>query len=484
MDDAVLRGKPVSGHTQQVRDFIKVPRMLKILYVVHQFLPDNRYGTELSTYEMAKAQQNANHDITIFCGAAGYLHKEVFLVRDIYDTLPVVRVYFNPRNRRGFLYNDRLNRVFSRFLDVYKPDLIHIQHLANLSLSLISVARSKHIPVVMHLRDYSFVCLRTFFMRGNGATCFTSNLTTDCLSCISDGTIISRSLRMRSLLYLVSSRWTAVRFLKDLRLQLLKKITRTVSPMQIENLEDIVNRNQIITRRLEEVSCIVTACTDIKERYQKFIQIPEKKFIVLAKTVDTSRLQLQRRTIVPGSPIRFGYVGKLVRLKGLHILLNAFTQLPPTKAILHIYGTPHRKIADIAYYLNARELGNRRNIYFSPRGFARNEIRDIYSSFDILVMPTVGYEPFGRTVIEAFASGIPVICSDIGGPAELVADGVNGYHFRVGDSSSLLEILTDVIAHPEKVEQLSNNIVPPKKMCDYAKEHEELYFKLVNQSKG
>jgi glycosyltransferase involved in cell wall biosynthesis len=55
----------------------------------------------------------------------------------------------------------------------------------------------------------------------------------------------------------------------------------------------------------------------------------------------------------------------------------------------------------------------------------------------VLVCPSIWYETFGRSMIEAFATGTPVLASDIGSMQELVTDGKTGLHFRAGDAGDL-----------------------------------------------
>jgi len=56
-----------------------------------------------------------------------------------------------------------------------------------------------------------------------------------------------------------------------------------------------------------------------------------------------------------------------------------------------------------------------------------------------LVFPSEWYETFGRTVIEAFSQGTPVLAADLGGVRELVSEGVTGYCFPPGDVNTLVE---------------------------------------------
>lgn len=65
-----------------------------------------------------------------------------------------------------------------------------------------------------------------------------------------------------------------------------------------------------------------------------------------------------------------------------------------------------------------------------------------------LVMPSIWYENFPRTIVEAFAAGLPVIASRIGALAELVTHGQTGLFFEPGNSQSLREVLSWAAGHP------------------------------------
>src|SRR5262249_30187552 len=63
-----------------------------------------------------------------------------------------------------------------------------------------------------------------------------------------------------------------------------------------------------------------------------------------------------------------------------------------------------------------------------------------------LVMPSVWYETFGRTIIEAFAKGTPVVASNLGAMGELVASGRTGLHCQPGDPRDLADQVERMMA--------------------------------------
>ncbi len=75
-----------------------------------------------------------------------------------------------------------------------------------------------------------------------------------------------------------------------------------------------------------------------------------------------------------------------------------------------------------------------------------------------LVMPSLCYEMFGLTIVEAYASGLPVLASRIGGPAEMVDDDVTGKLFEAGDIEDLRDKVRWAIAHPEPLRRMASHV--------------------------
>ncbi|MFB8791746.1 MAG: glycosyltransferase family 4 protein [Potamolinea sp.] len=74
-----------------------------------------------------------------------------------------------------------------------------------------------------------------------------------------------------------------------------------------------------------------------------------------------------------------------------------------------------------------------------------------------LVFPSIWYETFGLTMVEAFACGLPVLASRLGSMAEIVKDGVTGLHFEAGNSADLADKMQWANEHPEEMISLGKN---------------------------
>ena len=151
--------------------------------------------------------------------------------------------------------------------------------------------------------------------------------------------------------------------------------------------------------------------------------------------------------VISGNVIRnnsFLFVGRLSVEKGVEVLLSAFHKSPFSLTI--IGDGPLRKEVE----KSAAENGNISFIGFQKK----DRIMEEMSKCSALIFPSVAYEQFGLTIIEAFSCGTPVIASDSGSPAELISEGINGLHFKTGSSAELIRKINDWIAIPETVKQL------------------------------
>ncbi|HHH42926.1 MAG TPA: glycosyltransferase family 1 protein [Gammaproteobacteria bacterium] len=85
-----------------------------------------------------------------------------------------------------------------------------------------------------------------------------------------------------------------------------------------------------------------------------------------------------------------------------------------------------------------------------------SEVPSVLKNVDILVAPS-HEEPFGLSILEAMAMGIPVVASRVGGIPEVVADGVTGILFQPGDWRALVDILCSLMDDPERRLELGRN---------------------------
>ena len=158
----------------------------------------------------------------------------------------------------------------------------------------------------------------------------------------------------------------------------------------------------------------------------------------------------------PGEPLRIAYLGSGSLLKGLPVLLEAFRGM--IDAELVIWGPKASEIPEDLHAVLEQE-----NVHLA--GTIDDEQKaHLLPEVDALVVPSIWYENSPLVIHEAFAAGVPVICSNIGGMAELVTDGVDGLHFPVGEAAALRRVLERCIKEPQLLDRLRAGVKQPKSM--------------------
>jgi glycosyltransferase involved in cell wall biosynthesis len=84
------------------------------------------------------------------------------------------------------------------------------------------------------------------------------------------------------------------------------------------------------------------------------------------------------------------------------------------------------------------------------------ELWSAFASADIFVFPSA-MESFGLVLIEAMASGLPVVTSRVGGVDDMVRSGVNGYVFNVGDVRGMIDGVRAVLSEKRKRQVMGRN---------------------------
>jgi glycosyltransferase involved in cell wall biosynthesis len=180
---------------------------------------------------------------------------------------------------------------------------------------------------------------------------------------------------------------------------------------------------------------------------------PAEKFSVIRLGIDLEhritgqdvhRAELRRLFGVPPETFVVGWIGRMTAIKRVPDILLAFRRLLASgiDARLCLVGDgPERERVE----RRAHELGVSRSTLFI--GYQR-DVAPYYALFDVLLLPSAN-EGTPVVAIEALASGRPVVATNVGGVPDVVTDGVDGYHVRVGDIKAMEQRLAELAADPE-----------------------------------
>lgn len=180
---------------------------------------------------------------------------------------------------------------------------------------------------------------------------------------------------------------------------------------------------------------------------------PEQRLSVHHLAVCCDQIEYKPRTVEPGETIRLVCVARLVEKKGLIYAIRALAQLREQKldAELHILGEgPERP--HLEQLVAELELGDR--VAMRGQVSPPDVIREI-ERCHIFIQPSVtardgDEEGTPTAILEAMASGMPVVATHHSGIAEQIEDGVSGFLVPERDSVSLAERLGELVRRPER----------------------------------
>ena len=198
----------------------------------------------------------------------------------------------------------------------------------------------------------------------------------------------------------------------------------------------------------------VIACSQyMAHEIADYFQCPTDKIDVIPNGVDPTRFDqlegqdfghFRNRYALPFEQIIFS-VGRIVREKGLHLLVRAMplvlAQHPTAKAVIAGKGPELEALRSLAW-----ELGVGEKILLT--GFISDQDRDrLFKIADVAVFPSL-YEPFGIVALEAMAARCPVVVSEVGGLKDVVQHAKTGITVYPDNVESLAWGILHTLQHP------------------------------------
>jgi glycosyltransferase involved in cell wall biosynthesis len=293
-------------------------------------------------------------------------------------------------------------REFDKLLARERPDVVHIHNTFMLiSPSIYTVCRDWGVPVVQTLHNFRLLCPNSNLFRDNHI----------CEECVDDGL------------------WRSIQYAcyRDSRAATAAVVLMLSWHRHFKTWDKGVSRYIALTNFARE----------------KFIAagFPADKIVVKPNFLESD----------PGSRERAGdyavFMGRLSPDKGVFTLLEAWEQLREQ--------LPLQIIGDGIQREELEETARARGLNVTFRGhLSREESISTLKHARFLVMPSLGYETFGMVIVEAFACGIPALCSRLGAMQEIVRDQQTGLHFTPGDATDLAQKVEWAWNNPSEIEAM------------------------------
>ena len=418
---------------------------MRILQVVHGYPPQKWGGTELLTASLTQALAERGHQVTVFARMADTTAEE-FSVRvddpghstPAYHTradvdkpqVRVVRAVNNLSHVSHFRLeydNPFLDEAFHQVLTETRPDIVHIQHLGNLSGSLIQVPAQLGYPVVLSLHDFFFACARHYLIDNHTRLCPGPDRGERCIACLES----------------------------------------------VTGADEARRRFAYFEQLLHIPQQVIVPSRFLADRMREIFPFLEPRLHVVAPGIVPGRpARREDRESRELSPLRVLYVGILTPHKGSHILIEAVQGLPAGSVVVSLYGDR----LDIwnAYADQLEADAADLPIRFCGT-YAHHELSAILARHDVLVVPSICEETFSLVAREALQAGLPVIAAKRGALPEVIQDGVNGLLFEPENADDLRCCLERLRTDTRLREQLTPALTPIRDPQAYARDIEAVY---------
>ena len=289
----------------------------------------------------------------------------------------------------SLIFNFKTYRDVRKIIKEQNIEIVHVHNtLSLISPSVYYAAFSLGIPVVQTVHNFRLVCPAATFYRDN-------NICEDCLT-------------------------------GGLRCALKHGCYRNSRMQTMACVISMIIHRLLGTYRKTNFICL----TEFTKK--KLLEINHKKEIIREDSVYVKPNFTYENTIAKRQGGYFLFIGRIEQIKGIDILIEAFSQLPDKKLLIAGTGSEFKKYKALA--------DKAENIEFL--GFLeREKLNNIISGAKAVIVTSQWYETFGMIIAEAFASHIPVITGDIGNIGALVEDGVDGFKFIYNSAQSLKETI-------------------------------------------
>ncbi|MBU1726652.1 MAG: glycosyltransferase family 4 protein, partial [Candidatus Omnitrophica bacterium] len=177
---------------------------------------------------------------------------------------------------------------------------------------------------------------------------------------------------------------------------------------------------------------------------------------VIAWGIDVGKYHYKSPSL---NPVRLLFVGQIAAHKGIATVIRALEILNKRSGngfTLTIAGS--FPVADYEGYIKELivNLGLKDKVTITGQ-LSRESIISLYGQHDILIFPSVWDEPFGLVLLEAMASGLPVVATGTGGSSEIVRDGYNALIFPKEDAAACADRIQSLIKDKELFERIRAN---------------------------
>jgi glycosyltransferase involved in cell wall biosynthesis len=310
-----------------------------------------------------------------------------------------------PFNWFAFANRDKnFPKAFADMLREIRPDILHFHHYLIFGVDAFLIARQvlPDCKIVLTLHEYQAICNHygQMIKTGGDVLCYESS-PRDCNHCF-------------------------------------PKYSRA----------DFFLRQTYIQRFFDLVDQFISPSQFLADRYIAW-GLPAAKITILENIVRAAPAEISHPD--PAGVLRIGFFGQTTRLKGINVVLNAADMLEDDVAVVFdIHGDDSDQPDEFRAEFAKRRKKAGRNVRFHG-AYDNRRVDALMQQVDVVVVPSIWWENSPVVIQEAIRNRRPVICSDLGGMAEKIVPGRDGWHVTAGDANGLAAVVARLAANRAEV---------------------------------
>lgn len=460
---------------------------MRILHCLHASPLERAAGVEVYTAALAQ-EQAASDEVALLYPAATASSPRRFVLDGVHHFEVPANPF--PRSFEGTYFQSSVHRDLIEVLHVFRPEILHVQHLMGLSSELPAIAQSQNIPVVMTLHDYWLQCAaggQRFHREKGLCNEITAEGCAECTAHLSGPAMVMRSWFAKMGIHTPAPTSIADEFEAN--------DPRHASPRQptrpYEAVRSLAARLTRVRQPVQEGRIRERWETLLQSSYEidrflapsHFIRDELIQFGLAAGSIQHIELGMPahhfaKKRPKPQRALHFGYLGGITRHKGLHRLIDAMNTLP-SDARLTIWGSLDD---DPDYADSLRNRVRHRGIQFAGAA-SPLDVPERLREFDCLIVPSLWYENAPLVIREAFAAGTPVVASQLGGHSELLASG-GGLLYDPEQPGELAACMLRLMTEEGLLQHLVEKQPRTKTMRTHADEISGVYRTIISEVMG
>lgn len=437
---------------------------MRVVHVPFGYFPDAVGGTEVYVAELARGLRARGVESVVAApatrsGSERYDH----------DGVPVRRFAVDPDASVADVYGegDALAAdAIGGILDDARADVLHLHAFTRAaSLRAARVARRQGVAVAFTYHTPTASCVRGTLLHDGHEPCDGALIAQRCTACLLESRGVPLPVR-EALSRAPSPLGTAMRA---------TGVTgRWATAVRARELTTA--RHDAFRHLLAEADAIVAVCEWVRGLLLRAGATPTR--LMLSRQGAPRRSHVLQQHRPAGNALRLAFVGRLHPTKGIHIVLSALRLQRDLALTLDIFGVSQD--AESERYrdeLLGISAGDARIRFCGP--VAADRVVETLAHYDATVVPSQWLETGPLTVLESFSAGVPVIGSNLGGIAELVAHDRNGLLVPHADEPAWAAVLARLVTDGGVVERLRTGVRPPRSTDDVARDMVSVYEAIV-----